>query len=76
MNFDSKHTIPRFLIVIIPLTLLGLAIVGKAGYEMMVRSAYWDTVRGRLAQQQRDIPAIRGNIYSSDRQLLVGSMPV
>lgn len=76
MNFDNKHTIPRFLIVIIPLTLLGLAIVSKAGYEMLVRGDYWETVRGRLAQQQRDIPAIRGNIYSADRQLLVGSMPV
>lgn len=76
MNFDNKHTIPRFLVVIIPLTLLGLAVVGKAAYEMLVRGDYWETVRGRLAQQQRDIPAIRGNIYSADRQLLVGSMPV
>lgn len=76
MDFDSKHTIPRYLIIIIPLTLLGLAIVGKAGYEMLVKSDYWETVRNRLAQQQRDIPAIRGNIYSSDGQLLVGSMPL
>lgn len=76
MDFDSKHTIPRYLIIIIPLTLLGLAIVGKAGYEMLVKSDYWEAVRNRLAQQQRDIPAIRGNIYSSDGQLLVGSMPL
>lgn len=76
MNFDNKHTIPRYLIVIIPLTVLGLIIVGKAAYLMLAKSDYWETIRGRLAQQQRDIPAIRGNIYSADRQLLVGSMPV
>ena len=76
MNFDSKHTIPRFLFIIIPMTIFGLLIIGKAAYEMLVQSDYWETVRQRLATQQKDIPALRGNIYSADGQLMVGSMPV
>ena len=76
MNFDSKRTIPRYLFVIILMTIAGLAIIGKAGYEMFFRDDYWHTVRERMATQQKDIPAVRGNIYSADGQLMVGSMPV
>jgi len=76
MNFDSKHTIPRLLVVVIPLTLFGLAIIGRAAYEMLVNDDYWEAVRKRMASQQRSIPAVRGNIYSADGQLMVGSMPV
>lgn len=76
MNFDSKRTIPRYLFVIILMTITGLAIIGKAGYEMFFRDDYWHTVRERMATQQKDIPAVRGNIYSADGQLMVGSMPV
>lgn len=76
MNFDSKRTIPRYLFVIIIMTLAGAAIIGKAAYEMFVNDSFWETVRKRMASQQKDIPAVRGNIYSADGQLLVGSMPI
>ncbi|MBQ9285476.1 MAG: transpeptidase family protein [Bacteroidaceae bacterium] len=76
MNFDSKHTIPRYLFVIILMTLAGLAVIGMAAYEMFGRKSYWRTVRERMATQQKDVPAVRGNIYSADGQLMVGSMPV
>lgn len=76
MKFDSKHTIPRYLFVIIVMTLAGAAIIGKAGYEMLAHDDYWETVRKRMASQQKEIPAVRGNIYSADGQLLVGSMPI
>ena len=76
MNFDSKHIIPRYTFVIIVLTLVGAAVIGSAAYQMIFESEYWKTVRQRLASQQKDIPALRGNIYSADGQLLVGSMPI
>ncbi len=76
MRFDSKRTIPRYLFVIIVMTLAGLAVIGKAAYEMFMNDDYWETVRKRMASQQKDIPAVRGNIYSADGQLLVGSMPI
>lgn len=76
MNFDSKHIIPRYTFVIIVLTLVGAAVIGSAAYQMIFESEYWKTVRQRLASQQKDIPAVRGNIYSADGQLLVGSMPI
>ena len=76
MNFDKEKTIPRYFAIIVMLTLFGLAILGKATYEMFFRQNYWEAVRERMASQQKDIPAARGNIYSSDGQLMVGSMPV
>lgn len=76
MNFDSKHIIPRYTFVIIVLTLVGLAVIGSAGYQMLFQNDYWETVRKRLASRQKEIPAVRGNIYSADGQLLVGSMPI
>lgn len=76
MIFDSKHIIPRYTFVIIVLTLVGAAVIGSAAYQMIFESEYWKTVRQRLASQQKDIPALRGNIYSADGQLLVGSMPI
>lgn len=76
MNFDSKHIIPRYTFVIIVLTLIGAAVIGSAAYQMFFEKDYWETVRQRMATRQKDIPAIRGNIYSSDGQLLVGSMPI
>ena len=76
MDFNSKNTLPRYLFIIIPMTLVGLAVIGKAAFEMTARSDYWERVRKRLEKQQRDIPAIRGNIYSADGQLMVGSLPV
>ena len=76
MKSNSKHTVSRYLLIVIVAAVIGLIIVGKAGYEMIARSDYWETVRGRLASQQKDIPAVRGNIYSADGQLMVGSMPI
>ena len=76
MKSNSKHTVSRYLFVVILAAVFGLLIVGKAAYESVVRNDYWETVRQRLASQQKDIPAVRGNIYSADGQLLVGSMPV
>lgn len=76
MKQNSKHTVSRYLFIVILAALFGLAIVGKATYQAIVKKDYWETVRNRHASQQKDIPAIRGNIYSSDRQLMVGSMPI
>ena len=76
MNFDKDKTIPRYFAIIVMLTLLGVCIIGKAAYEMSFRQNYWEKVRERMASHQKDIPAARGNIYSADGQLMVGSMPM
>lgn len=76
MKPNNKHTVSRYLFIVILASLFGLCIVGKSAYEALVHKDYWETVRDRLASQQKDIPAIRGNIYSADGQLMVGSMPI
>ena len=62
MKSNSKHTVSRYLLIVIFAAVIGLIVVAKAGYEMVARSEYWETVRGRLASQQKDVPAVRGNI--------------
>ena len=76
MKSNSKHIVSRYLLIVIFAAVAGLIIVGKAGYEMVAHSDYWETIRDRLASQQKDIPAMRGNIYSADGKLMVGSMPI
>lgn len=76
MKSNSKHTVSRYLLIVIIAAVVGLIIIGKAGYEMVARSDYWETVRSRLASQHKDIKATRGNIYSADGHLMVGSMPI
>lgn len=76
MRFDHRHIIPRYTFVIILMTLVGVAVIATAAYLMFFEKSYWEKVRERLASQQKDIPAVRGNIYSADGQLLVGSMPI
>ena len=76
MKFDHKRIIPRYTFVIILLTLVGVAVIVSAGYSMFFEKDYWEKIRERLASRQKDIPAVRGNIYSADGQLLVGSMPI
>ena len=49
MNFDHKHIIPRYTFVIILLTLVGVAVVVSAGYQMFFQQSYWERVRERLA---------------------------
>ncbi|MCR5180005.1 MAG: transpeptidase family protein [Bacteroidaceae bacterium] len=76
MKQNSKHTISRYLFIVILAALFGLAIVGKATYLAVIKKDYWEAVKKQHSIRQNDIPAIRGNIYSADRKLMVGSMPV
>lgn len=75
MNFDKKNVLPRFMVIVIPLTLLGISIIANAGYKMAAKKDYWTVIQKRMAAQQKSIPAERGNIYSADGHLLVGSLP-
>ncbi|MBO4906192.1 MAG: transpeptidase family protein [Bacteroidaceae bacterium] len=76
MKFDSKNAIPRYMVVVLTITLLGLVILYKAVHDMITESDYWSHVQERLEKRQKTLNAVRGNIYSSDGELLVGSIPI
>ena len=76
MRFDSKNVIPRYMLVVIVMTLVGFAIIFKAAYLMFNKSEYWERVHERLEKRQKKMDAVRGSIYSADGQMLVGSIPI
>lgn len=76
MKFDSKNAIPRYMVVVLAITIIGLVILYQAAHDMLTESDYWARVKERLEKQQKPISAVRGNIYSADGQMLVGSIPI
>ncbi len=66
---------PRYLTIVIVLTLLGVAIVGKAFYIMTVEKDYWGRVQNQLKHDSIPVKSNRGNILSCDGQLMASSIP-
>ena len=75
MNFDNKKIMPRFFVVIVLMSLGGLYILGNAAYLMFAESEYWTQVSRKLVRENVPIPAKRGNILSSDGQIMASSLP-
>jgi cell division protein FtsI (penicillin-binding protein 3) len=57
------------------LTFLGFAIIGKAFYIMTAKKQYWTEVAGRLKRDSVVVKPNRGNILSSNGQLMASSIP-
>jgi cell division protein FtsI (penicillin-binding protein 3) len=57
------------------MTLIGFAIVGKAMYIMTAKKQYWTDVAARLKRDSVIVKPNRGNILSSDGQLMASSIP-
>ena len=66
---------PRYFAIAVVLTLIGLAVIIKAGYTMTVNRNYWEVVANRLKSDSDSVRPDRGNILSSDGQLLASSIP-
>ena len=47
-KFDSEKVMPRYFIIAVVLTILGVAVLGKAVYIMTAKKAYWTEVADRL----------------------------
>ncbi|MBR6945303.1 MAG: transpeptidase family protein [Prevotella sp.] len=57
------------------MVLLGICIIGKATYTATVKRDYWMKVADRLKRDSVDVKPVRGNILSSDGQLMASSIP-
>ncbi len=55
--------------------LIGISIVGAAAKSMSVDKYYWTVVKGNFTHDSLVIPAMRGNILSSDGKIMVASVP-
>ena len=74
-KFDNDKVMPRYMAIALVLTLVGIAVVGKAFYIMTAQKQYWTEVAGRLKRDSVVVKPNRGNILSSDGQLMASSIP-
>lgn len=74
-KFEKDKVMPRYFLIAIVLTLLGIAVIGKAMYIMTAEKQYWTDVASRLKADSIDVKPNRGNILSSDGQLMASSIP-
>ena len=72
---EKKDIKNRYLVIMLLLVLLGLCIIIKAGVIMFAERQYWNDVADRFVKENVSIPAQRGNIISSDGQLVASSLP-
>mgnify|MGYP002624966923 FL=1 len=74
-KFKSDKVMPRYFAIAVVLTLIGFAVVGKAMYIMTAKRQYWTEVASRLKRDSVAVKPVRGNILSSDGQLMASSIP-
>jgi len=66
---------PRYFAITVVLTLVGIAILGKALYIMTAQKSYWAKVQEQLKHDSIPVKPNRGNILSCDGQLMASSIP-
>ncbi len=74
-KFDNDKVIPRYMVIAVVLTLIGVAVIGKAFYIMTAKKQYWTDVADRLKRDSVSVKPKRGNILSCDGQLMATSIP-
>ena len=74
-KFNKDTVLPRYLTVAVILTLIGVAVIAKAGYTMTAGKNYWQVVADRQKSDSDSVKPNRGNILSCDGQLLASSIP-
>lgn len=74
-KFDTKNIMPRYTFIAILMTIVSVAVIGKALYIMTARHDYWMKVAERQKRDSVSVKPVRGNILSCDGQLMASSLP-
>lgn len=74
-KFEKDKVMPRYLVVAVIFTFIGIAVIAKAGYIMTAKKDYWTKVASRLTRDSVSVKPNRGNIFSCDGQLMASSLP-
>ena len=74
INFPSKKVAPRFSVIAMILTFLGVAIVCKALYTMTIKRDYWLGGSELLKVDSVPIHPVRGSILACDGRPLAVSL--
>ena len=75
MTPDKNNIMIRFTFIMLIMVLVGLAIICKAGVIMFAEKQYWMEVADRFVKENVEVKPNRGNILSSDGQLMASSLP-
>ena len=75
MTPERKKIMLRYSFIIFMMVLVGIAIVVKAGVIMFAERQYWKDVADRFVKENVTVRPNRGNIISSDGQLMASSLP-
>ena len=75
MTPEHKKIMLRYSFIIFMMVLVGIAIVVKAGVIMFAERQYWQDVADRFVKENVTVRPNRGNIISSDGQLMASSLP-
>ena len=65
----------RYSAIVALMALLAICIIVKAGFIMFAERQYWREVADRFVKENMPVPPNRGNIISSDGQLMATSLP-
>ena len=74
-KFNNSKVMPRYFLIAVALTMVGVAVLGKALYIMTAEKEYWTTVQEQLKHDSIPVKPNRGNILSCDGQLMASSIP-
>lgn len=74
-KFSNDKVMPRYMAIAVVLSMIGVAVIGKAFYIMTVKKQYWTEVADRLKRDSVSVKPNRGNILSCDGQLMATSIP-
>ena len=74
-SFNNDKVMPRYMMIAVLLTIIGIAVIGKALYIMTAKKHYWTEVADRLKRDSVSVKPNRGNILSCDGQLMATSIP-
>lgn len=74
-KFNKEKVMPRYFLIAVILSVVGVAVVAKAAYIMTAEKEYWTDVASRLVRDSLEVRPNRGNILSSDGQLMASSIP-
>lgn len=74
-KFEHKQSMLRYYIISVLMVIIGVAVVAKAAYIMTADRDYWTKVASRLKSDSLTRHPQRGNILSTDGELLASSLP-
>ena len=74
-KFNSKNIMPRYSLIALVMSLIAIAVVAKSAYIMIVQKNYWLEIAAKQKKDNVPILPTRGNILSSDGELMASSLP-